>query len=62
MSEENGVTIRLEDFTVHYTDSHPDSQNHQVQTTLRKKWGAVVSADIVVTVIGDSQQKADFPN
>ena len=39
VTEENGVvTIKTyEDFTVHYTDSHPDSQNRKYKTYTLKK-------------------------
>ena len=39
VTEENGVvTIKTyEDFTVHYTDSHPDSQNRKYKTHTLKK-------------------------
>lgn len=52
VTEENGVvTIKTyEDFTVHYTDSHPDSQNRKYKTYILKKVGAsYVITDIVVT-------------
>ena len=52
VTEENGVvTIKTyEDFTVHYTDSHPDSQNRKYKTyTLKKVGASYVITDIVVT-------------
>ena len=52
VTEENGVvTIKTyEDFTVHYTDSHPDSQNRKYKTyTLKKVGSSYVITDIVVT-------------
>lgn len=52
VTEENGVvTIKTyEDFTVHYTDSHPDSQNRRYKTyTLKKVGASYVITDIVVT-------------
>ena len=52
VNEENGVvTIKTyEDFTVHYTDSHPDSQNRRYKTyTLKKVGASYVITDIVVT-------------
>ena len=52
VTEENGVvTIKTyEDFTVHYTDSHPDSQNSKYKTyTLKKVGASYVITDIVVT-------------
>ena len=52
VTEENGVvTIKTyEDFTVHYTDSHPDSQNRKYKTyTLKKVGESYVITDIVVT-------------
>ncbi len=52
VTEENGVvTVKTyEDFTVHYTDSHPDSQNRKYKTyTLKKVGASYVITDIVVT-------------
>lgn len=52
VTEENGVvTIKTyEDFTVHYTDNHPDSQNRRYKTyTLKKVGASYVITDIVVT-------------
>ena len=52
VTEENGVvTIKTyEDFTVHYTDSHPDSQNRKYKTyTLKKVGASYVITNIVVT-------------
>ena len=52
VTEENGVvTIKTyEDFTVYYTDSHPDSQNRKYKTyTLKKVGASYVITDIVVT-------------
>ena len=52
VTEENGVvTIKTyEDFTVHYTDSHPDSQDRKYKTyTLKKVGASYVITDIVVT-------------
>ena len=52
VTEENGVvTIKTyEDFTVHYTDNHPDSQNSRYKTyTLKKVGASYVITDIVVT-------------
>ena len=52
VTEENGVvTIKTyEDFTVHYTDSHPDSQNRKYKTyTLKKVGSSYVITDIVIT-------------
>lgn len=52
VTEENGVvTIKTyEDFTVHYTDSHPDSQNRKYKTyTLKKVGASYVITGIVVT-------------
>ena len=52
VTEENGVvTIKTyEDFTVHYTDNHPDSQNRKYKTyTLKKVGASYVITDIVVT-------------
>ena len=52
VTEENGVvTVKTyEDFTVNYTDSHPDSQNRKYKTyTLKKVGASYVITDIVVT-------------
>lgn len=52
VTEENGVvTIKTyEDFTVHYTDNHTDSQNRRYKTyTLKKVGASYVITDIVVT-------------
>lgn len=52
VTEENGVvTVKTyEDFTVHYTDSHPDSQNRKYKTyTLKKVGASYVITDIDVT-------------
>ena len=52
VTEENGVVIikTYEDFTVHYTDSHPDSQNRKYKTyTLKKVGASYVITNIVVT-------------
>ena len=52
VTEENGVvTVKTyEDFTVHYTDSHPESQNRKYKTyTLKKVGASYVITDIVVT-------------
>ena len=44
------VIKTYEDFTVHYTDSHPDSQNRKYKTyTLKKVGASYVITDIVVT-------------